>query len=280
MKFMHEDLVSEFGNGGGKPSGSSRSTYSSICTTLAAYEVTTNKKKAENYITPAGEALLVKLEGLIKEFVDVRHPGGSKMDGKKTKEVDAVKELRDALADLEPVRRISRLLNTYSTLASHPHGGNSDLIRNSMAGWIDLLSRDVYKLVIASDNRINAQVTSDRKLAIHVPNFFATTFKVYTRGEYVPVGILVHEYHHHLTRGSIPAASVYPDEFVAHWKQYDAMGIILPMGRATCVADLNTWLLDDPRGYKRRFEVPAGSEYAGPEATGAAFWASHLDNAR
>jgi hypothetical protein len=46
------------------------------------------------------------------------------------------------------------------------------------------------------------------------------------------------------------------------------------------VAALNTLLLDDPRGYKRRFEVPIGSEYAGPEATGAAFWANHLDNAR
>lgn len=279
MKFMHEDLVSEFGRGGGKPSGSSRSTYSAICTTLAAYEVTT-KKKPENYIPPAGEALLVKLEGLIAEFVDVRHQGGSKMDGKKTKEVDAVNELRDALVDLEPVRRISRLLNTYSAVSSHPHGGNSELIRNSMAGWIDLLSRNVYKLVISSDNRINAQVTTDKKLAIYVPNFFATTFKVYTRGDYVPVGILVHEYHHHLTSGSIPAASVYPDEFVAHWKQYDAMGIILAMGRIPCVAALNTWLLDDPRGYKRRFEVPARSEYAGPEATGDAFWANHLDNAR
>ena len=280
MKFMHEDLVSEFGSGGGRPSGSSRSTYSSICTTLAAYEVTTRKKKVENYITSAGEALLVKLEGQIKEFVDVRHPAGSKMDSKKTKEVDAVNELRAALVDLEPVRKISRLLNTYVTLGSHAHGGNSDLIRNSMAGWIDLLSRDVYKLVISSDSRINAQVTSDRKLAIHVGNFFATTFKIHQRGEYVPVGILVHEYHHHLTRGSIPATSVYADEFVAHWKQYDAMGIIAPIGRATCVAELNTWLLDDPRGYKRRHEVPAGPEFAGPQATGAAFWDNHLDNAR
>ena len=58
------------------------------------------------------------------------------------------------------------------------------------------------------------------------------------------------------------------------------MGIIVPTGRDACVAALNTWLLDDPRGYKRRFEVPIGSEYAGPEATGAAFWANHLDNAR
>ncbi len=280
MKFMHEDLVSEFGSGGGRPSGSSRSTYTSICTTLAAYEVTTRKKKAENYITPAGEALLVKLEGLLREFLDVRHPGGSKMDSKKTKEVDAVTELRAALVDLEPVRKVSKLLNTYATLASHPHGGNSDLIRNSMAGWINLLSRDEYKLVISSDSRINAQVTSDKKLLIHVGNFFATTFKVFTRGEFVPVGILVHEYHHHLTRGTIPAASVYPDEFVAHWKQYDAMGIIIQTGRATCVTDLNTWLLDDPRGYKRRFEVAAGTEFTGPEATGAAFWQSHLDNAR
>ena len=280
MKFMYEDLVADYGDGGGKPSGSSRSTYTSICSTLAAYEQTTNKKRAENYITAAGEALLVKLEGLIKVFIDVRHPAGTKMDAKKTKEVDAVTELRKALVDIEAVRKVSKLLNDNSTLSNHPHGGNADLIRNSMLGWIDLLARGVYTLVKSDDATINAQVTIDKKLLIHVGNFFATTFKVWTRGDFVPVSILVHEYHHHLTRGKIPAASVYPDEFVAHWKQYDAMGVIAQWGRAKCVTDLNTWLLDDPRGYKRRFEVTAGSEYAGPEATGAAFWDTHLDNAR
>ena len=280
MKYMYEDLVSDHGQGGGRPSGASRSTYSAICATLAAYEVTTGKKKVENYVLPEGEALLVKLEAQIEEFVDVRHPDGSRMKTKKENEVDAVKVLREAVVALGPLRKVCKLINDNSTLAAHPHGGNADLVRNSMIGWIDLLKRDVYELVISTDSRINAQVTSDKKLLIHVPNFFATTFKVWTRDDFVPVGILVHEYHHHLTRGKVPASAVYPDEFVAHWKQYDAMGVIAPWGKDKCVASLNKWLLDDPSGYKRRFEVPAGSEYAGPEATGAAFWDTHLDNAR
>lgn len=94
-----------------------------------------------------------------------------------------------------------------------------------------------------------------------------------------PASILVHEYHHVLTRRS---PSVYHDEFVAHWKQYDVQyginGYPQGNGRQGRVAYLNQWILDDPRGYRQRANLGSNAELTGPEDTGSV-WTSHLNNA-
>lgn len=281
MRFDYEDLTN-IHRGGGRPSGGVFSTYSDICKTLQKYELASGKKQSENYINADAEALLVKLEALIDTFLTKERKGT--LSDKKVSEIDAVGELREALVDLAPKRRLWKLLNSYSTVASHPHNGNCELIRNSIKGWIQLLSKGDYTLQLSDNEAINAEVINGNKLSIHAVNFFGTRHGIYERGDFFPIGVLVHEYHHHLIRKAHAGKSVYADEFVAHWKQYDAMGIIDPMGRQACVDSLNFWILDHGQGYRRRWEVSAESEikavFKGPEDTGAAYWDDHLDNAR
>lgn len=282
MNYTYQQLV-DATTGGGAPSGWSRSTYTSICRALQAYETATNKQAVENYLSPTAIARFDALKLLVHEFLVVRHPNPSAERGKKSREVDAVGELREAIEATEPRRNLCDLLHRFSTLGAHAHGGNADVIRNSMQGWIGLLSSGAVSLVLTDQGSINGELNNGNRLIIHTTNFFARALKFIQRDEYVPVSILVHEYHHYLVRrAGAPTSQVYYDEFVAHWKQYDAAGIIDTIGRAQCIRDLNEWLLRASAGYKRLHEITSGSaqELQDPSDAPDVFWRDRMDNAR
>ena len=113
-----------------------------------------------------------------------------------------------------------------------------------------MIQEQGWAIAIRNEQGLTAQ-WSARALQINPTAFVAKPHPF-------PISLLVHEYHHVLVQ---TAASVYEDEFIAHWKQYEVEGVPL----AVRAQKINYWLLEDPKGYRRFINPKPTTMLAGPQ---------------
>jgi hypothetical protein len=236
MRFVD---VSELVATGGAPSNSWGSGYSEIYKLLQKLD---SLEESGWYLNKKRQDATFKLETKITEYVAKGRLSRNVLTPKKRSEIQAVAELAELMKPQVETAKVCQLLDRMATDAML-------LIRNTANGLIQLLIRRSIGLSFTATGNTNAQM-SKTNLALNPPLFWAS--------DKLAVGLLVHEYHHHLTGRNGP---LYPDEFVAHWKQYLAMG--LPRDR---FLRINPFLLDDPAGYKLRRQVTV--EFTRPEDAG------------
>jgi hypothetical protein len=226
---------------GGEPSNKLGSGYSAICKVLD--KIT---DLGPNYWSAPQRTLLADLASKLQTY----HAGGL-ADGtpeKKRKNLEAVTQLKSQLADYKEAAKISVLIDKME-VADQP------LIRNTALG----LKKFTFSFI--GDPNVNAFFTGAACIAVNTTLFWVN--------EKTAIGILVHEYHHSLTR-RLPAP--YKDEFVAHWKQYLAMGI------TKTVEELNYWLCDDPKGYKLRNKPNLPNPLFTRVEDAGGVWTTYKDN--
>jgi hypothetical protein len=271
---MNYQLMS-FTQEGGQPSNSRGSTYSAICKRLEAYNrIVPN---TPTYINTQGRNALVELQQAIDKNKSSKHNkiilfNKAGYNEGKTAQKEAVAALEKEMKRDLDIAKISFLIDEYS-------GQGQYLLMNSMQGWKNLLGGAKYKITFTDSGTSNMEVRGQGTLMINRSkfDFFNNGLAAIQRDVKADVkfmSILVHEYHHHLTRRKTP---MYYDEFVAHWKQYDIGGHFL--NNAQRVKHINNRLLDDPNGYTLRLRVTQEKTkiISKIEDTGK-FWTGYKDN--
>lgn len=247
---------------GGPPSAKLFSTYTDICNLLTRIDDLPHSPGAFSggYYTRTEEQLVAKLKSKVDEFKNSRHTHatGIEAQAKKKRETQAVDALDNSMQDEVLYARISKLLNDNA-------GSSIPLVRNSVAGWIRRFQHEGASIGIAPHvPRINAQWTG-KCLQIKPVAFFPPLDPT------LPLTLLVHEYHHVLTKRAEPQ---YNDEFVAHWKQY-TVGRVAPLDDVGRANRINNFLLDDLNGY--RFPEPA-QRLTRPQDAGKHIWDVSIEN--
>jgi hypothetical protein len=250
---------------GGKPSNSFGSKYSEICKLVQQYNGMVRRPKDTHYLPITARTLLFKIQDAIKKFNASNH---GPVSGKKSDEKDVLEMLSKNIEAFDiKVAMMSKLLDNYESL------GSSTLIKNSMKGWKSKLQTGGFSIQFSHMPGVNMQVNNGTKIVVRTAMFgdyFTNISATNLAMEKTMVSILVHEYHHVLTNRATP---LYYDEFVAHWKQYDAAGVRLDL--VDRVTKLNEWLEE---AYHVTFPHPTYTKVTtGPEQTGT-FWTNHIDN--
>jgi hypothetical protein len=236
---------------GGKPSGKWNSSYSEICKLL---DVVENLDIPLSYLDKKQRDARRKLNNKLARF----HPNDHGNVEKKKKEINAVRTFQRGMdgGRMEDLAKVSELLDKMAN-------NKRQLIHNTGKGLIKKFSSHSggLSLVFTDAGAFNA-MWSAKIVTINKPKFWAS--------ENFATAILVHEYHHILTKR---AGEFYADEFVAHWKQYQAMNL------NKTAKYLNNWLLDDPTGYnlRKKPNLFKGVEFDAPEKAGT-MWTNYRDN--
>ncbi len=250
-------VPSEFTELGGAPSRKRGSGYSKIVAALGV--VDDLELWRAQYLSRPKRRAARNLYSALTGF----HPASSSGDvpvlsATKTKQIQAARRLQKEMEDehLLDEARVSELLDGMA-------GSSMPLIRNTGTGLRELFEQRKLAMRFAKSSTTNAQWEGNSF------TFFSPSF---WKSDKLAKAVLVHEYHHYLTER---APKLYTDEFVAHWKQYQAMG-----ARKTA-AYLNDWLLDRAGGYQMRNDAAQfdGREFAGPEDAGEV-WTDYRHNKR
>lgn len=235
---------------GGTPSGKTGSNYSAICKAYAELDRLCDPNIAYNnrVFQDKFEAFYAQVQRFHPNDVGAATP-------KKTAETSAIRAMQTS-APLKKelgLVRISRLLDKMTT---HP----LPLVSNTGREIIRKVKERSFNIGLIDIPNVNAQY-----------NRASNTMLINTSvAEKLGMGVIVHEYHHYLTNSE----DKYADEFVAHWKQYLAMGL----GREK-FALINPFLLDDPSGYKLRSAgaIRTRLPFSKPEDAGD-LWFKYIDN--
>jgi len=235
---------------GGEPSGKFGSNYSSICKLVQKVD---DLDISQSYLEKKQRDARRNLYEALARF----HPNDDGAAEKKTKEIAAARKLKTEMDNESQMDRV-KVSELLDKMANDP----MPLIRNTGKGLTDLFSKGNGLAMGFKQGGAENAIWAARTITIYTANFW--------QSENLATGVLVHEYHHYLTKRM---GEYYADEFVAHWKQYLAM-------RANRTAkDLNKWLLDDPLGYKLRQQKDKfkGVEFKRPEDAGP-LWTKNMDN--